>query len=574
MVIRPVSLIRSLHRLRKLPTAIVLLFISTLLLVTSVSANDTISRCSQEHPEFPGVLEIARSSAVQNGMKADWAAGLKDQRERGRWILWNKDTGNFSLALVKVGNDAKGADELNQGFPPPDQPPTYAVGMYHTHPLNPDPKYSQIGPSSTDRTNATLLRVPSLIVDRDPSTKNLNDYDVYAVGAVQSCEPPQPDKDGLDRMIERSTKIPKAILGPSSSSGTAGNNGGSNGSGTAPDSGTPNGGAAGGTPVSGGKGTGSSFGDPHMLTLDGFRYSFQTVGEFLLAQSQDGQLIVQTRQTAVPNRDLSLNTAVAVKIGRDRVGYYAPTNGKDVVLKVNGEAITLQDETVKLSGGGFLQKRGSEYTIESDRSEQVVIRPIQVANLKFVNVTLSIPETQRNQMVGLLGNFDSNPNNDLKTRLGKVLPSQSSYGSVKSVLANFLPVPMPLDAVEREFFAKLNRDFGDSWRIKPEESLFDYSKGESTATFSDRRFPKRYHSLVSLMPSQLRQAEAVCREAGIGGDMLQGCLMDVGLTGDASFARSMVNTLARNVLDRATNRALDEVRSRVKIPIRIRIPGF
>ena len=76
------------------------------------------------------------------------------------------------------------------------------------------------------------------------------------------------------------------------------------------------------------------------------------------------------------------------------------------------------------------------------------------------------------------------------------------------------------------------------------------------------------------MPSQLRQAEAVCREAGIGGDMLQGCLMDVGLTGDASFARSMVNTLARNVLDRATNRALDEVRSRVKIPIRIRIPGF
>ncbi len=89
-------------------------------------------------------------------------------------------------------------------------------------------------------------------------------------------------------------------------------------------------------------------------------------------------------------------------------------------------------------------------------------------------------------------------------------------------------MPVPLDTVEREFFDKLNGDFGDSWRIKSEESLFDYEPGQSTTTFTDRQFPKRYHSLASLMPDQIRHAEAVCREAGIGANMLQGCLMDVG----------------------------------------------
>jgi hypothetical protein len=435
--------------------------------------------------------------------------------------------------------------------------------MYHTHPPNPDPRYSQIGPSKTDRINASLLRVPSLIIDRD--TKNPGDYDVYAVGAIQACEEPKPR--GKDDMVDRSVKIPKSILDSKNDGTNAGGNssGNDNGSSTeTPDN--PNG----GTPGSkGGKGTGSSFGDPHILTLDGFRYSFQTVGEFLLEQSQDGQFIVQTRQAAVPKRDLSLNTAVAVKMGRDRIGYY--TSDKDPTLKINGEAIALKDETIKLPSGGFLQRRGSEYTLESDRGEQVAIRPIQVANLKFVNVTVSVPTAQRGQMLGLLGDFDGNPNNDLRSRNGKVLPSQSSYGSVKSVVSNIFPVPLPLDTLEREFFAKLNRDFGDSWRIKQQESLFDYASGQSTDTFSDRAFPKRYHSFASLMPAQIRQAESVCRDAGIVGDMLQGCIMDVGLTGESNFANTLVNNLAQTIVDRATNRALDEVRSRINLPIPIPI---
>ncbi|WP_422665770.1 hypothetical protein ACOWPH_31065 (plasmid) [Anabaena sp. PCC 7938] len=76
------------------------------------------------------------------------------------------------------------------------------------------------------------------------------------------------------------------------------------------------------------------------------------------------------------------------------------------------------------------------------------------------------------------------------------------------------------------------------------------------------------------MPNQIRQAEAVCRQAGVNTFMLEGCIMDVGFTGEAGFAKNMVNVLTQTVVDKAVNRALDEVRSRVNIPIPIRIPGF
>jgi hypothetical protein len=141
-------------------------------------------------------------------------------------------------------------------------------------------------------------------------------------------------------------------------------------------------------------------------------------------------------------------------------------------------------------------------------------------------------------------------------------------------LSNFLPTPIPLDEFEKSYFDKLYRDFGDSWRIKQEDSLFDYESGKSTATFTDRNFPKRYHNIASLMPNQIRQAENVCRKAGVNDFMLEGCILDVGFTGETGFAKNMVNVLTNTVVDRAVNRALDEVRSRVKVPIPFRIPGF
>ncbi|AUT02908.1 hypothetical protein CLI64_22255 [Nostoc sp. CENA543] len=550
-----------------------ILFLATLLLLVNLStvAKAGLStRCKEAHPEFPGILSIATSKAVQEAMDLDWKAGLKDQIERGRWIQWNKQTGEFSVSAVKVGDPTTGDKEVDIGFPPPDTENIFTVGMYHTHP--PNPKYKDVGPSPADKFKATGLRLPSLVRDSNPDTPDPNDYQNYLVGPGQACEPEDPEN------INRSVKLPNELFQPASPGSGNGTNNGTNG--TSGTNGTDSNGNnspdnASNPGNTGDKGTGSSYGDPHIITLDGFRYSFQTVGEFLLEQSTDGKFIVQTRQEKVPKQELSLNTAVAVKVGSDRIGYYAPSSGKsEAVLRVNGEVITLKDETVKLPDGGFLQKQSSEYTIESPRGEQVIIRPIKVAGLPFVNVTVTVPNKYQGQMTGLLGDFDRNVNNDLKTRGGKLIPSQSSYSNVKLALSNFLPTPIPLDEFQKSYFDKLYRDFGDSWRIKQEDSLFDYEKGQSTATFTDRNFPKRYHNIASLMPNQISQAENVCRQAGVNDFMLEGCILDVGFTGETGFAKNMVNVLTHTVVDRAVNRALDEVRSHINIPIPVKIPGF
>jgi hypothetical protein len=73
-------------------------------------------------------------------------------------------------------------------------------------------------------------------------------------------------------------------------------------------------------------------GDTHITTLDGVKYDFQAVGEFVALQGDGGDnLEIQTRQTAVatqgPGNDpysglttcVSVNTAVAARVGNSRV---------------------------------------------------------------------------------------------------------------------------------------------------------------------------------------------------------------------------------------------------------------
>jgi hypothetical protein len=81
-------------------------------------------------------------------------------------------------------------------------------------------------------------------------------------------------------------------------------------------------------------------GDPHCRTEDGVLYDFQGAGEFTLIRDPDG-LEIQTRQTpvvsgttpSVPEAHsglascVSLNTAVAVRLGEHRVSYEPKWSG-------------------------------------------------------------------------------------------------------------------------------------------------------------------------------------------------------------------------------------------------------
>jgi len=314
--------------------------------------------------------------------------------------------------------------------------------------------------------------------------------------------------------------------------------------------------------------SGKSYGDPHIITFDGYRYSFQMVGEFTLVTSKDKKFEVQVRQGAVPKQQLSLNTGVAMKVGNDRVALYTkefPDSETDTPLRINGKPTKVED-SLSL-GGGKITHSGSDYIVQWNTGEKVKIRDITVANNQFMNVIPEVPVLS-DWYIGLLGNLNGKADDDLRSRDGNIVPTKnnSTYGQLNSLLNKSIPIPGVLNQAETLFFDQLYKEFGNSWRIKQSESLFDYPQDKNTESFTKLNFPSSYTALSSFLPPQLRKANDICRRAGVEADLLEGCIFDVANTGESGFAQAAVDILT----DEVKKRVEDEVKKRIPI----RIPGF
>lgn len=320
--------------------------------------------------------------------------------------------------------------------------------------------------------------------------------------------------------------------------------------------------------------TGSSWGDPHLVTFDGFKYDHHTVGEFILTKSTDGAFELQVRETAVPgSSDVALNTAAAMKVGSTRVAFYAagfPDSDTKNPLRVDGQPVDIQNGSLALSeGGSIAQVNQNSYRVQWPTGEQVSIGIGQFGNSNLLDVNPAVPDTRQGQMMGLLGDFNGNSTDDLKTREGEVLPPQQSINQVRQVAQNFANwIPIPLNQVESVFVEQLHKKFGDSWRISQQESLFDYAPGKNTDSFTNRLFPNGFRILRMLLPQQVQMAEQACRAANVGADRLEGCIFDVGATGNADFAKVAANAVTNIIKDRLQQ----EIQQRIPIPIRI--PGL
>ncbi|MBM4364324.1 MAG: hypothetical protein FJ104_16715 [Deltaproteobacteria bacterium] len=205
-------------------------------------------------------------------------------------------------------------------------------------------------------------------------------------------------------------------------------------------------------------------------------------------------------------RTLSAVTMVAVSVGGDRVTIAA---GAPPTVRVDGaeRAVTGQ---IALPHGGQVLAQGTRVVVEWPSGEGLVVDGAWDA---LLNASYRRGSSTRN-LRGLLGNADGVADNDLSTRDGRLVARANDPGA-------------------------LYADFGESYRVRPTESLFDYAAGETTESLTDRGFPHGPREVLALPVARRRAAHLACAVQGVTDPAaFEACTRDVALTGDLRFARA------------------------------------
>jgi RHS repeat-associated protein len=262
----------------------------------------------------------------------------------------------------------------------------------------------------------------------------------------------------------------------------------------------------------------TSSGDPHLRTANGFAYTFMAVGEFTALRSNTGDMVVQVRQVPVgDSRWVSVNSAVALGVNGDRV--IVRYSATALTLHVNGAPTALKVRA-DLPAGGFIIPEARGYVIGwPDGSLARLSR-----NVMGVDLSIRLAPQRIGAVRGLLGPYTGTSFTGIEARNGTWIAASdvSDPGNAQ-------------DAIYRVF--------GESWRLKQDESLFDYTAGESTATYTDRTFPDPRPPISSQTETAAR---AICVHAGVSSEALAGCILDVAMTGEAGFA--VTTALATNAM--------------------------
>jgi len=286
--------------------------------------------------------------------------------------------------------------------------------------------------------------------------------------------------------------------------------------------------------------TGNHIGDPHVHTVDGTAYDFQSVGEFTLLRDGD-RMEIQVRQWPVPTANpatdahsgltecVSINVAVAVRMGPHRIALQQGPERQRLEFYVDGKPAPMPVNGIDLGGSLVTAFAASgEMGIRADFEDGtvVLITPILwFANIWYLNVSVS------------------------NTRADEGVMGFIPKGSWLPRLRNGVDVgPMPASLHNR--YVTLYKTFADSWRVTDKTSLFVYARGTSTKTFTDPDWPaeklpcklKKEFQIPGVKVLQgmpVARAETICRVVS-DKDLYKNCVFDVATTGDVTFAKGYV----------------------------------
>lgn len=174
-----------------------------------------------------------------------------------------------------------------------------------------------------------------------------------------------------------------------------------------------------------------TFGDPHIVTLDGFKYTFNGLGEFVLIETTDGSFTLQGRMVQAKDEngvDISA-TAFSAIVAResDSDTVQLQLLEREIIIDeldalVNGELVDFEglpnqqfnNVTLRKTDNSILAVFSSGLRIEA-----------KVENGIISVLSVTLPLSYRSKTSGLMGNYDGNVSDDLMPK-GQTEPISTS----------------------------------------------------------------------------------------------------------------------------------------------------
>ena len=238
-------------------------------------------------------------------------------------------------------------------------------------------------------------------------------------------------------------------------------------------------------------------GDPHVVTLDGLRYDFQAVGEFvaLISESRDVRVQLRLAPAAASDR---VSYIIGVALNVDGHGLFV--DGTNRLAEFDGDQMGEQFE-MATDGGALIVRRGDRLLVMwPDYATAITIT--SVGHRSYLNLYATLDAGRGGRVSGLLGNADGDPANDLALPDGTVVDTD---------------------------FESLYGPFREGWRVSEATSLFP---GPSTFDASLPAGPPEFSR------EEEAAARALCVQHGVVvRGLLADCTLDVAMTGDEGYAQ-------------------------------------